>query len=161
MPVAAARSSSDDSAIRYALRVSWMTLYSCSHIIGSVLFCSLAVLDPRVGHTMDVLSPSICFSIYLYPLSFWLTLPLRVLSTTWSCLSRPCDDLPRVRTPGIVPHNRAYVVYGEAYGRGVSASGRQRREGRSFSASAPPSVLPPADWHPSAVSLAIHNQVWL
>jgi len=22
-----------------------------------VLFCSLAVLDPRVGHTMDVLSP--------------------------------------------------------------------------------------------------------
>jgi len=26
---------------------------------GSVLFCSLAVLDPRVGHTMDVLSPFI------------------------------------------------------------------------------------------------------
>jgi len=25
----------------------------------SVLFCSLAVLDPRVGHTMDVLSPFI------------------------------------------------------------------------------------------------------
>jgi len=24
-----------------------------------VLFCSLAVLDPRVGHTMDVLSPLI------------------------------------------------------------------------------------------------------
>ena len=24
-----------------------------------VLFCSLAVLDPRVGHTMDVLSPFI------------------------------------------------------------------------------------------------------
>ena len=23
---------------------------------GSVLFCSLAVLDPRVGHTMDSLS---------------------------------------------------------------------------------------------------------
>ena len=30
------------------------------------------------------------FSIYLYPLSFWLTLPQRVLSTTWYCLSRPC-----------------------------------------------------------------------
>jgi len=26
---------------------------------SNVLFCSLAVLDPRVGHTMDVLSPSI------------------------------------------------------------------------------------------------------
>jgi len=30
------------------------------------------------------------FSIYLYPLSFWLTLPQRVLSTTLCCLSRPC-----------------------------------------------------------------------
>jgi len=28
----------------------------CEH---SVLFCSLAVIDPRVGHTMDVLSPFI------------------------------------------------------------------------------------------------------
>ena len=27
--------------------------------IGSVIFCSLAVLDSRVGHTMDVLSPFI------------------------------------------------------------------------------------------------------
>ena len=25
----------------------------------AVLFCSLAILDPRVGHTMDVLSPFI------------------------------------------------------------------------------------------------------
>jgi len=30
------------------------------------------------------------FSIYLYPLSFWLTLPQKVLSTTWCGLSRPC-----------------------------------------------------------------------
>jgi len=30
------------------------------------------------------------FSIYLCPLSFWLTLPQRVLSTTWCCLSRLC-----------------------------------------------------------------------
>jgi len=30
------------------------------------------------------------FSIYLCPLSFWLTLPQRVLSTTWCCLFRPC-----------------------------------------------------------------------
>jgi len=33
---------------------------------------------------MDVLS------IYLYPVSFWLTLPQGVLSTTWCCLSKPC-----------------------------------------------------------------------
>ena len=36
---------------------------------------------PHYGHT---------FSIYLCPLSFWLTLPRRVLSTSWCCLSRPC-----------------------------------------------------------------------
>jgi len=38
-------------------------------IICSVLFCSLAVLDPRVGHTMDVLSPFIfvlCHSDWLF-----------------------------------------------------------------------------------------------
>ena len=29
------------------------------NICCSVLFCSLAVLDPRVGHTIDVLSPFI------------------------------------------------------------------------------------------------------
>jgi len=29
------------------------------YIQQTVLFCSLAVLDPRVGHTMDVLSPFI------------------------------------------------------------------------------------------------------
>jgi len=28
-----------------------------SETAEAVLFCSLAVLDPRVGHTMDVLSP--------------------------------------------------------------------------------------------------------
>ena len=30
------------------------------------------------------------FSIYLCSLSFWLTLPRRVLSTSWCCPSRPC-----------------------------------------------------------------------
>ena len=30
------------------------------------------------------------FSIYPCPLSFWLTLPRTVLSTSWCCLSRPC-----------------------------------------------------------------------
>ena len=35
------------------------TSWSHAHFYRSVLFCSLAVLDPRVGHTMDVLSPFI------------------------------------------------------------------------------------------------------
>ena len=30
------------------------------------------------------------FSIYLCPLPFWLTLPRRLLSTSWCCPSRPC-----------------------------------------------------------------------
>jgi len=48
----------------------------------TVLFCSLAVLCwPHHGRT---------FSIYLCPLSFWLTLPRGVLSTYWCCPSRPC-----------------------------------------------------------------------
>ena len=37
--------------------------------VASVLFCSLAVLDPRVGHTVDVLSPFIsvlCHSDWLF-----------------------------------------------------------------------------------------------
>ena len=36
---------------------------------------------PHHGHT---------FSIYLCPLSFWLTLPRRVLSTSWCCPPGPC-----------------------------------------------------------------------
>ena len=45
-----------------------------------VLFCSLAVLDPRVGHTMDVLSP------------FIPACPLILIdsATFWCCPSRPC-----------------------------------------------------------------------
>jgi len=34
-------------------------LWQLSPTWSSVLFCSLAVLYPRVGHTMDVLSPFI------------------------------------------------------------------------------------------------------
>ena len=33
--------------------------FGSGHTVIGVLFCSLAVLDPRVGHTMDVLSPFI------------------------------------------------------------------------------------------------------
>ena len=54
-------------------------------LVGSTrLFCSLAVVDPWVGHTMDVLTPYISVLCY----SEWL---LRgVLSTSWCCPSRPC-----------------------------------------------------------------------
>jgi len=64
---------------------SWQK-WRCSLYAGStmpVLFLSRPWSEgwPHYGLT---------FSIYLYPLSFWLTLPQRVLSTTWCCLSRPC-----------------------------------------------------------------------
>ena len=45
-------------------------------------------------------------------------------------------------------HNRAYGVYGVAYSRGCQSAGVPSL-----------SALPPADWHPSAVSLAVHNGV--
>jgi len=53
------------------------------HTIYCVLFFSRP--HPRVGHTIGR-----TFSIYLCPLSFWLTLPQGVLSTSWCCPSRPC-----------------------------------------------------------------------
>ena len=52
-------------------------------LIFLVLFCSLAVLDPRVGHTMDVLSPFI---------------PVHVLMLSIQTMR----GLPRLRAPGIV-----------------------------------------------------------
>ena len=53
-------------------------------ILRCLLLCSLAVLDPTVGHIMDILSP------FIYVLSFWLTLRRGVLSTSLCCPSRPC-----------------------------------------------------------------------
>jgi len=62
----------------------------------SVLFCSLAVLDPRVGHTMDVLSPFISVLFHsdwlfhrescpridvVYPGRAWSSSP----ACTWHC----------------------------------------------------------------------------
>jgi len=43
--------------------------FSSHAVFLSVLFCSLVVLDPRVGHTMDALSPFIsvlCHSDWLF-----------------------------------------------------------------------------------------------
>jgi len=47
--------------------------------LASDLLCSLAMLDPRVGHT-----------IYLCPLSFCLTLPQGVMSMSSCCPSGTC-----------------------------------------------------------------------
>ena len=51
--------------------------------VCSVLFISRPRSEgwPHHGRT---------FSIYPCPLSFWLTLPRRVLSTSWCCPPRPC-----------------------------------------------------------------------
>ena len=63
---------------------------NCAYITH-VLFCTVLFFSvfnhprsegwPHHRHT---------FSIYLCPLSFWLTLPRIVLSTYWRCPSRPC-----------------------------------------------------------------------
>jgi len=59
------------------------------------LFYSLAVLDPRVGHTMDVLSP--VFSVILIDSST--ESPVHVLMLSIQAVR----GLPRQRAPGIVP----------------------------------------------------------
>jgi len=65
--------------------------------INTHLFCSLAVLDPRVGHIMDVLSPFIsvlCHSVLLF----------HGESCPRSDVVHPAvHGLPRLRAPGIVP----------------------------------------------------------
>jgi len=60
-------------------------LYTFKRFNCSVLFCSLAVLDPRAGHTMD-------YFLYLSLSSVILTdfFSQRVQSTSWCCPSRPC-----------------------------------------------------------------------
>jgi len=65
--------------------------------LSHVLFCSLAVFDPRVGHTMDVLSPflsALCHSDWFLNGS-----PVHVLTLS---IHAVCG-LHRLRAPGIVP----------------------------------------------------------
>ena len=69
------------------------------HFMSSaVLFLSRPWSEgwPYHGHT---------FSIYLYPLSFWLTLPQRLLSCPRLDVVyiQAVRGLPRLRTPGVVP----------------------------------------------------------
>jgi len=79
-----------------------LTRYSC-----------MALMDPKIWKSEDRCHCSVLFfsrpwsegwphhgrtfSIYLCPLSFWLTLPRTVLST------QAVSGLPRLRAPGIVP----------------------------------------------------------
>ena len=57
--------------------------YTCCELFCSVLFFSRPRSEGWPHHERT-------FSIYPCPLSFWLTLPRRVLSTSWCCPSRPC-----------------------------------------------------------------------
>ena len=73
---------------------TWGDISHCRLIL---LFCSLAVLDPRVGHTLDVLSPFIpvlCHSDRLFHGS-----PVHVLMLYIQAVR--C--LPCLRAPGTVP----------------------------------------------------------
>jgi len=63
-----------------------------------VLFCSLAVLDPRVGHTMDVLSPFLSLSsVTLIDSSTGSPVHVLMLSI------QAVRGLPRLRAPCTVP----------------------------------------------------------
>ena len=74
--------------IQAEILVPFCTRFQCSEVLGEVIPSSCSDLFfsrprsegwPHHGRT---------FSIYLCPLSFWLTLPWRVLSMSW-CPSRP------------------------------------------------------------------------
>jgi len=88
----------------------------------------------------------------------------KIFCTLSGTVTRSSDDnvLPFLWMT-LFSHDRAYVLYSEAYGRPTDVSQRQatqrRAEIQCFSFV--PSALPSADWHPSAVSLAVHHRVWL
>jgi len=68
----------------------------------TVLFCSLAVLDPRVGQWPH---HGRTFSIHPCPPSFLLTLPRGIMSTVHVLMLsiQAVRGLPRLRARGIVP----------------------------------------------------------
>jgi len=67
------------------------------HCLVPVLFCSLAVLDPRVGHTMDVLFYLSLSSVILTDSSTESPVHVLVLSIQAMC------GFPHLRAPDIVP----------------------------------------------------------
>ena len=70
--------SSRYSAIHHHCCMSCRSILFCS-----VLFFSCPVYEVSSHHERT-------FSIYFYPIPFWLTLPWWVLSTSWCCPSRLC-----------------------------------------------------------------------
>jgi len=78
-----------------ATRMMLSSSFTLSDMVA-VLFCSLAVLDLRVGHTMYVLSPSLS-SVILIDSSTGSSVHVLMLSIQAVC------GLPHVRAPGIVP----------------------------------------------------------
>ena len=65
--------------------------------VSSVLFCSSAVLDPRVGRTMDVLHLSLSSVILIDSCT---GSPVHALMLSFQAML----GLPRLRAPGIVPY---------------------------------------------------------
>ena len=71
----------------------------CTYILTSVLFCSLAVVDPRVGHTMDAYFLHLSLSsVILIDSSAGSPVYVLMLSIQAVC------GLPRLCSPGIVPY---------------------------------------------------------
>ena len=68
-------------------------------LAGCPLLCSLAVLDPRAGHTMDFLSPFISVLCHCDWLFHYTGSPVHVLMLSIQVVC----GLPRLRAPGIVP----------------------------------------------------------
>jgi len=124
-----------------AKRLNWWNWFYCPREGCEVLWSS----SLHVCLSACIKNTSKCYEIfytcYIQPWLRYLLTTMQYVMYFWFCWWRHFYDV--------------YVVYGEAYGRGMSVSGRQHREERSWSASAPfLSALPPADWHPSALSLA-------
>ena len=87
-------------SIMWTFFFSWMVKFYLNNVVCRrpltphiLFFCSLAVFDPRVGHTMDVLSPF----IPVLSCSDWLfhreSCPRQVIPTKWQtyCDHRLCD----------------------------------------------------------------------
>ena len=66
--------------------------------MAEVLFCSLAVLDPTVGHTMDVFFLRLCLSSVILVDSSTES-PVHILMLSIQAVR----GLPRLHAPGIVP----------------------------------------------------------
>ena len=75
-----------------------ITIDDMTHIIQQkVLVCSLAILDPKVGHTMDILPHLSLSSVILNDSSTWSSVHVLMLSI------QAMRGLPRLHAPGIVP----------------------------------------------------------